>query len=114
MTLCQKCIHRVVCVTRRSNTPLEEKNMKFCTEYKPKSRFVELPCEVGQTVYYLDKYSNSVETDTAVFFTVTKDGCKAILKRHNKRFWEDQEWGKTVFLSRELAEKALSERNLKK
>lgn len=68
---------------------------------------IVLPCKVGDVIYYLDRYSNSIQTDTVKFFTVTKNGCKPILERHNKKFWEMYEWGKTVFLSKEEAEKAL-------
>jgi hypothetical protein len=31
------------------------------------------------------------------------------LTRHNKKFWEFYEWDKTVFLTREEAEKRLKE-----
>lgn len=61
MTLCQKCIHRVVCVTRRSNTPIEEKNMKFCTQYKPKSRFVEFPCEESELLQEAVNVMNGID-----------------------------------------------------
>ena len=69
------------------------------------------PCKVGDTLYYLDRYSKSVETDTVKFFTITKNGCKPILTRHNIKFWEMYEWGKTVFLTREDAERALEEKS---
>ena len=68
------------------------------------------PCKVGDILYYLDRYSKSIETDTVKYFTVTKNGCKPILERHNVKFWEMYEWGKTVFLTKEEAEQALKER----
>lgn len=80
-------------------------------EYLVTNRAIVLPCKIGDTLYYLDRYSKSIETDTVKYFTITKNGCKPILERHNIKFWENYEWGKTVFLSYEEAEEA--ERALK-
>lgn len=51
MTLCEKCIHGDVCNIRDCHEEGDEEALKWCSNHKPKSRFVELPCEVGQTVY---------------------------------------------------------------
>ena len=68
------------------------------------------PIGVGQTLWYIDKYSQTVERDVVKFLTVTNNGVKPILQHHNVRFWEMYQWGKTVFLSKEEAEKALKEK----
>lgn len=111
---CKDCVHYEVCAEQDAmlgeNTIDEIKGVeKHCEYFKPKSRFVELPCEVGQTVYTINK---------------------AAIKGH----WEDNRWivdewdkwkvceipfsltlfecGKgTYYLSREEAEKVLSERS---
>ena len=69
------------------------------------------PCKVGHVLFYIDRYSGEVEEDEVKFFTVTKNGIKPILTRHNIKFWEMYKWGKTVFLTKEEAEKALAERS---
>ena len=68
------------------------------------------PCKVGDVLFYIDRYSGEVEEDEVKFFTVTKNGIKPILTRHNIKFWEMYKWGKTVFLTKEEAEQALKER----
>jgi hypothetical protein len=67
---------------------------------KADGRLVELPCAVGDTVYIVHKIPSSskkiiVEVQTDLFFIV--------LSVCEGRF------GKTVFLTREAAEKALAE-----
>ena len=54
MTLCEKCIHKEVCNIRDCHEEGDEEALKWCSNHKPKSRFVELPCEVGQTVYSIE------------------------------------------------------------
>lgn len=69
------------------------------------------PCKVGDKIYYLDRHSKKVEEDTVRFLTITeKNGVRPILIRHNTKFWDFYEWGKTVFLTKEEAERALVER----
>ena len=81
------------------------------TDYLLANGVIVPPCKVGDILYYLDRYSKSIETDTVKYFTVTKNGCKPVLERHNVKFWEMYEWGETVFLTKEEAEQALKERN---
>jgi hypothetical protein len=104
---CKDCVHYEVC------DPYVSPNECFpevggCKCFKPKSRFVELPCEVGQTVYYPYDYGNKVLEKTVK---------KIVIEHENK--WVDvgvsfipfENIGKTVFLSREEAAKALAERS---
>ena len=76
-------------------------------DLEEQGRLVTLPCKIDDTIYYINKYDNIVESDIVKFFTITKDGIKPILKYHNKKFWNFYEWGKNVFLTREEAEAAL-------
>ena len=51
---CQDCIHYDVCqfhIDEETTMTVNECSHGF----KPKSRFVELPCEIGQTVYTINK-----------------------------------------------------------
>ncbi len=63
-----------------------------------------LPCEIGETIYYLDRNTGNIEEDEVKFFTITKDGITPILKCHNKNFWKMYKWGETVFRTRKEAE----------
>lgn len=111
--MCKDCVHYEVCAEQEAM--LGEKEIdkikgveKHCEYFKPKSRFVELPCEVGQTVYVPYGYGNKVLEKTAK---------KIVIEHENK--WVDvgvsfipfENIGKTVFLSREDAEKALAARS---
>lgn len=82
--------------------------LAYYENLEEQGKLAVLPCKIGDTIYYIDRYSNVVEKDSVKFFTFTKDGIKPILNRHNKKFWEFYEWGKTVFLTREEAEFALN------
>ena len=47
---CKDCVHYEVCyLIEHYGADIE--GVEDCIHFKPKSRFVELPCEVGQTVY---------------------------------------------------------------
>ena len=121
---CTKCIHCVVCEYANNS----HKTLFQCLYFKPKSRFVELPCEVGQMVYEIEKnclacihytdggYSNfcecTLDDDKSMFECDFDKECiySIIPKPFNYGMLES--FGKTVFLSREEAEKALKEREL--
>jgi len=64
-----------------------------------------LPYSPGDTLYYIDKRTGEIDTDTVKFITITKAGPKPILERHNRRFWEDYQFGVNVFCSKEEAKK---------
>lgn len=68
-----------------------------------------LPCNVSDKVYYIDRFTHNVEKDTVKFLTITKNGVKPILTRHNIKFWDFYELGKTVFFTKEEAEAHLTE-----
>lgn len=135
---CKDCVHYEVCQTKFYGLDVDLNNVEeFCTYFKPKSRFVELPCEVGQTVYVLDDYVAHDECCKCEHYLIggfgdpsecgrTKHGfkhpdCIQIVEETAtlgnilrwitpSLFTEKIAWGKTVFLSRDEAEKALSEK----
>lgn len=63
-----------------------------------------LPCNVGDKIYYIDRYAGKIDEDTVKFLTITKNGVKPILTYHNIKFWDFYELGKTAFFTREEAE----------
>ena len=123
---CRDCVHYEVCgkgvdgamdcdqMTFESRCPRVEFD---CTDYKPKSRFVELPCEVGQTVWIIDEveddpYGEPYPLDVKVVqIFINKNGIVLDLDLPlGMRLYTYAVVGKNVFLSREEAENALKER----
>lgn len=105
---CKDCIHCEICLDGidNDNTPCVENN---CITFKDKSRFVELPCKVGDTVFF-DTHKHGEEVGIQphkvirVDVIATTDGFTgATLYAYD--------FGKTVFFTREEAEKKLEEIN---
>ena len=111
---CKDCVHYEVCkyMCYNEDVPFAEPNQ--CINFHHQSRFVELPCEVGSKIYMLvTRKTHSFEWNEN----------KRMLKVENQHtfikdtyftklnFWKVlEDFGKTVFLSLEEAEKALAER----
>ena len=77
-----------------------------CHNFKPKSRFVELPCEVGQTVYSLmGGFAEEMKVNR--FLLILNPNEQHPLD-YGKKI---DDFGKTVFLTKEEAENALAERS---
>lgn len=107
---CQDCVHCDVCCKHKNI--IRELEMD-CRQYKPKFRFVELPCAVGDKVYHLQKiFDECTLTTKTIVKTRTIDfvATTAFLAESDGLVFGEKDFGKTVFLSREEAEKALSER----
>lgn len=66
-----------------------------------------LPCNVGDKIYYIDRYTGKIDEDTVKFLTITKNGVKPILTYHNIKFWDFYVLGKTAFLTKDEAEATL-------
>ena len=126
MSLCKDCVHYEVCkddveLHRDFYDCLEVDGVeKHCDHFKPKSRFVELPCAFGDVIYML------VTRKTTSYDFKRENGTLKMIKQRNQHifikrtsfmksnFFKVLEWwGKTVFPSRELAEEALKERERK-
>lgn len=65
-----------------------------------------VPFNVGDIIYFVSRYTGQIETDTVKFITVTKNGAKPILERHNTKFWEDNMFGYNVFWTEPEAQEA--------
>jgi hypothetical protein len=103
---CKECIHCEICREDKMLTAFDENQEALCKAFKPKSRFVELPCEVGQTIYRVGK-GKVWEWEIAVI-EIYQD--EIALVDDSDNYIKPEEIGKTVFLSREEAENALKER----
>ena len=99
---CEDCIHIDVC----KNLIGGWKTL-CCEDFKDRSRFVELPCKLGDFVYFIK--ARRVMADIVSKFTI--DRCGVMLQRVNgyNLGYTDQ-LGKKIFLTHEEAEQALKGR----
>lgn len=106
---CKDCVHYGPC-GKFFGFHFSEKAEDLCPHFKPKSRFVELPCEVGSTVYFIETHCNKpslivslvvyqIEIDRDGIWVRADDGLFHLVRRHTDYYY-----------SREDAEKALAER----
>ena len=124
---CKECLYYEICQNKFMfqyhlyGMPITymENVEERCNNFKPKSRFVEFPCEVGQKVWFvrnkeileatvvrieLNYYTNPQVWLSVEYFT-------PIFGKNEYKSRVDLILGKTVFLSKEEAEKALAERS---
>ncbi len=116
---CKDCIHYEACKEKFAGLyeiMVEEPNKhlelnpnveKRCLHFTNHSEWVHLPCKVGDTVYFLNDKS-IIET------TIDKIGVRQsglFIKLAKNKVYETaiSALGKTVFLTKEEAEKALKE-----
>ena len=107
--ICKNCIHYDVC-----QFFLDEGTIKTvfdCFRFKPKSRFIELPCEVGQKVYSINRKASGGHWEEGRYIVDKWDSFKVCEIPFSLTLWECG-W-KDIFLTKEEAEKALEERNKK-
>lgn len=108
---CKDCVHYDVC---QYDGELCD-NPDMCEFFKPKSRFVELPCKVGQTVYVVSPtypLRNSIYECTIAQVTIERIKGEVVFGFlcYGGMCFDSMDIGKTVFPSREEAELALKER----
>ena len=102
MNTCDDSIHNGICFYQ-SNTP----NITKCPHFKDKSRYIELPCGVGTTVYKI--YADDCGGNCIEFCEFCTDArWKLVETKFSVSLFDDI--GYTVFLTKEEAEKALKER----
>ena len=111
MASCKDCLHYEFCCAGKSGLP----DYVNCKYFKDRNRFVELPCKVGDTIYEIterkrngkwnkvivERVVNGIEIGRSGFMTVI---CGTTITV----FLSDL--CKTVFFTREEAERALKER----
>ena len=96
--------------TKNANCDIE-RNMIFA-DYLLENGVIVPPCKVGDTVYILAGHNgHKYEKDICEGFYIGDDGVVQVRTRNNKgNHCTYGVIGKTVFLTREEAEKALEER----
>lgn len=65
------------------------------------------PCKVGDTVYFIPKYITDWIHDDVEYIKITKD--RFIIKTVADWYFDEEDFGKTVFLTKEQAEQKLKE-----
>lgn len=100
---CENCIHTEICLRAIPN----------CENYKDESRFIELPCKVGDVVWYHkqlmdDKATVVIEHSEVKQISINSHGIWLVIEYCHTLDVADI--GKTVFLTPEEAEQALKER----
>lgn len=113
---CKDCAHYEVCEIQNE---IPFKKSEKCRLFKDKSKFIELPCKVGDTVYsikddfYNYKIHSGLQKGKVIGFEFNK---KCFIWVHFKNdtptggiAFELNDIGKTVFLTKEEAEKSLKE-----
>lgn len=120
MATCKDCVHAEVCRFKDLPAPLSDSYIresecieKRCGNFKSCSRFVELPCKVGDKLYTIVrgyKIRKWIVTDIFIsdYFPLNETVITARDKdgSEHMRFAEHY-LGKTVFLTIEEAEQAL-------
>lgn len=107
---CKDCIHYEICNKRKNSISLDPMGCGYkCPDFKDKSRFIELPCKVGDTVYVIRKIPNSVikpfiTEEKIEPWAVTYEN---IMGGHSRILIE--EFNNSVFLTKEEAEAKLKE-----
>lgn len=121
MASCKDCLHLEVC---NSRFPDPNNERFICEQFKDRSRFVELPCKVGDMVYMITEQMQKVGrkkvTKTVIVeccvdnFRIGDAGYPSAALCDNENAWcygvEPKMFGEIIFLSREEAEQALKER----
>ena len=116
MSECRDCMHDKVCSeyfhafwghTANKHSDLINAEPKDCPYFKDRSRFVELPCKVGDTVYRLK--DGKVTKEQVVEFEISSRGVVLYRTLGYELGYSDY-FGNSLFLTKEEAEQALKER----
>lgn len=109
MANCAECVHVEVCKDYINAVlgDVDESQMcgDDCEFYKERSRFVELPCKVGDTIYW-NLLGKTVE-DEIMSITIYKNVIRVSFGKGIS--FDIKDIGRMLFLSREEAEQKLTE-----
>lgn len=113
---CKDCLHYEACKSMHIDTFVNFDDEHFadvyhCPYFTNNSEWVHLSCKVGTPVFFL-RDQNIIETSVEKII-FKGNGCYIKLKCNAMYETSCQSIGKTVFFTREAAEKALAERSKK-
>ena len=103
--ICENCLYNKNCqfLLKHKNEEVEG-----CTAFEDNSEWVHLPCKVGTPVFFL-RDKNIIETSVEKII-FKGNGCYIKLECNAMYETSCQSIGKTVFFTKESAEKALEQR----
>ena len=106
---CKNCIHYSLCNYEEiCHYDIDNiKNAKDCSFFKDRSRFLELPCKVGDTIYRVK--DGKVTKEQVVEFGISSRGVVLYRTLGYELGYSDY-FGNSLFFSKEEAEQALKER----
>lgn len=111
---CQDCVHYEVCEVTYPDLDLPFVNLEKCRLFKDKSKFIELPCEVGDTVYvicgFVSEYKVQQIIYDGIFLWADLLNEKYAIPDNTATRCISFDLGKTIFLTKEEAEQALKGR----
>lgn len=127
---CEKCYHNEVCKALYELNGIPRIGATECAYFRDKDHLLELPCAAGSTAYCITKLYNGdvIIVEGMVFeFTITHESSERdkyrfyfwakadtnYTSRQYSKWCDFEDFGKTVFLTREAAEAALEARNAK-
>ena len=122
MATCNNCVHSGICaiqlephyvLDRAQKLIRESNNVEHeCLCFKARSRFVELPCKAGDTVYYITNVNGKNKINSAIVDEVAiyKSGTIGYDCGVGEIGFSSKSIGKRVFLTQTEAEQALKER----
>ena len=112
--ICKDCMKADVCKQKANldKDPIIEMSVEKCEYFKDKSKFIELPCKVGDTAYSI-KHNKVDEYYVTSILIYTRTSVTFRLVNKYFTFFDvtRKDFGKTVFLTKGEAEKALEEHN---
>ena len=106
---CKDCIHQTACSNFCRGFGQEA---ELCEHFSDKSEWVHLPCKVGDVVYCYEPCFGSDHTSKLKLVEKEIVELKTIATVFGLNF-DVKSIGKTIFLTKEEAEKALTERSKK-
>ena len=108
MATCKDCVHVDVCEEYGEVFSLIKGGK--CSLFKDRSRFVELPCKVGDTVYFILRSFDGkmrINPEKVCYFTIDANE----LRIHTTAgYFTERDMNDGVFFTRERAEQVLKER----
>lgn len=119
--LCKNCVHFAVCVNVycevTAETEIKNIHGKPCYYFEDKSKYIELPCKVGDTVYSYCKVVDQIVGYSVEDVHIDKEQTRYFATAFDVYYKEyldeiefaEDEIGKTVFLAKSEAEQKLKE-----
>ena len=115
---CKDCMHYEVCNALDEGGQVKILVPSQCGYFKDKTKYIELPCKVGDEVYVIK--NNKIHTKDIVYY----NKIHSRIAEQNEEYWHcvdkdrisinvitfyPEDFGKTVFLTKSEAEQKLKE-----